>query len=319
MCRPSIIISLLVECHIAFSYSLLFVLYNVNYCKTDVVPSCLFINYVECILFVIFHVMLLSFWYFYEKLIVILYVWIETSINWTWTWTLKGVIFPDMSINICGASPRKPYNVGETIFLFLAALKSPDSMLQIDIQFANYLPPPPKKEMMESLKFSFPSVFFFASWAINDLRLYTGNVMTHHICDLGERPINTPPPLPPPPPADTQQLFVNHNWQDRAIRERFIMLLRNTTAVVLITLGFMTFRVWHELDSGKSWAETTAVVLSTIGFMTLGVWHERDIDSNLKWGTIPHSCYKVSWGTLSNETFRNARQRLKQSVFFYRE
>ena len=60
----------------------------------------------------------------------------------------------------CGASPRKPHNVGETIFFFLAALNSPDSMLQIDIQFANYLPPPPKKEMMESLKFSFPSVFF---------------------------------------------------------------------------------------------------------------------------------------------------------------
>ena len=39
-------------------------------------------------------------------------------------------------------------------------------MLQIDIQFANYLPPPPQKEMIESLKFSFPSVFL-ASWAIN--------------------------------------------------------------------------------------------------------------------------------------------------------
>ena len=67
---------------------------------------------------------------------------------------------------ICGASPRNPYNVGKTIFFFLADLNSPDSMLQINILFANYLPPPPKKEMMESLKFSFPSVFL-ASWAIN--------------------------------------------------------------------------------------------------------------------------------------------------------
>ena len=29
------------------------------------------------------------------------------------------------------------------------------------------------------------------------------------------------------------------------------MLLRNTTAVVIIRLGFMTFRVWHERDSGR--------------------------------------------------------------------
>ena len=73
-------------------------------------------------------------------------------------------------VYICGASPRKPY-VGETIFFSLADLNSPDSLLQIDIQFANYLPPPPKKEMMESLKFSFPSVFP-ASWAINNARCH---------------------------------------------------------------------------------------------------------------------------------------------------
>ena len=41
-----------------------------------------------------------------------------------------------------------------------------------------------------------------------------------------ERPINSQ--------ADTHQLFVEHDWQNRAIREQFIMLLRNTTAVVLI-------------------------------------------------------------------------------------
>ena len=30
------------------------------------------------------------------------------------------------------------------------------------------------------------------------------------------------------------------------------MMLRNTTAVVTIMLGFMTFGVWHEWDSGKA-------------------------------------------------------------------
>ena len=30
------------------------------------------------------------------------------------------------------------------------------------------------------------------------------------------------------------------------------MLLHNTTAVIIITLGFMTFRFWHEWDSGKA-------------------------------------------------------------------
>ena len=72
----------------------------------------------------------------------------------------------------------------------------------------------------------------------------------------------------------------------------------------------MTFGVWHERDSGKAGAETTAVVLITLGIMTLGVRHERDsgivegggrfsqtreLKSNLKWGTISHSCFKV-WG-----------------------
>ena len=71
--------------------------------------------------------------------------------------------------------------VWETKFFFLADLNSPDSMLQIDIQFANYLPSSPSKEMMESLKFSFPNVFSCFFGYSYDLRLYTGNVMTHHI------------------------------------------------------------------------------------------------------------------------------------------
>ena len=53
-------------------------------------------------------------------------------------------------------------------------------------------------------------------------------------CGLGDRPILTSQ-------ADTHQLFVDHD-----------MLLRNTTAVVIITLGRMTFGAWHERDSGKA-------------------------------------------------------------------
>ena len=58
------------------------------------------------------------------------------------------------------------------------------------------------------------------------------------------------------------------------------MMLRNTTAVVLITLpGFMAFEVWHERDSRKGGgAETTAVVHNTFGCMTLSVWSKRDSD-----------------------------------------
>ena len=44
----------------------------------------------------------------------------------------------------------------------------------------------------------------------------------------------------------THQLFVDHDWQDRAIREQFIMPLCNTTAVVPIRLG-----LWP-LESGTS-------------------------------------------------------------------
>ena len=63
------------------------------------------------------------------------------------------------------------------------------------------------------------------------------------------------------------------------------VLLRNTTVFTLITLGFMTFGVWHERDSGKAGAETTAVVLITLGLMTLGVRHERD-SGIVEWGSF---------------------------------
>ena len=61
------------------------------------------------------------------------------------------------------------------------------------------------------------------------------------------------------------------------------MLLCNTTAVVLIALGLMTFAVWQELKSGKvcvcvggGGQKPQNVVLIAFGPMTLGVGHERD-------------------------------------------
>ena len=42
---------------------------------------------------------------------------------------LKNVLIGMLIVSICGASSRKPYNVGEKIFFFLADLNSPDSKL----------------------------------------------------------------------------------------------------------------------------------------------------------------------------------------------
>ena len=77
-------------------------------------------------------------------------------------------------------------------------------------------------------------------------------------CGLGERPNALAPQ------ADTCTTANCGPWltEQGHIREQFIMLLRNTTALVIIMLGFMTFGVWHEWDSGKGGgggAETTAV------------------------------------------------------------
>ena len=52
--------------------------------------------------------------------------------------------------------------------------------------------------------------------------------------------------LTPRQVRSTLQLFVDHDWHDTAIRERFIY------AVVIITLGLMTFGVWYEWDSGNA-------------------------------------------------------------------
>ena len=44
------------------------------------------------------------------------------------------------------------------------------------------------------------------------------------------------------------QLFVDQGHAESGL----FMLLRNTMAIAIITLGFMTFEVWHERDSGKA-------------------------------------------------------------------
>ena len=66
------------------------------------------------------------------------------------------------------------------------------------------------------------------------------------------------------PQGDAYQQFVDHDWQNIPIREQFIMLLRNSPAFAIITLGFTTFGVWHERKSGKAGTETTAVGLITL-------------------------------------------------------
>ena len=43
--------------------------------------------------------------------------------------------------------------------------------------------------------------------------------------------------------------------QNDANQLHVVILLRNTTYMVLITLGFMTSGVWHEHDSGMAGAE----------------------------------------------------------------
>ena len=53
-------------------------------------------------------------------------------------------------------------------------------MLQIDIQFANYLPSSPSNNDGK-LEIHLPECFSCFLGYSYDLRLYTGNVMTHHI------------------------------------------------------------------------------------------------------------------------------------------
>ena len=115
------------------------------------------------------------------------------------------------------------------------------------------------------------------------------------------------------PQADTHQLFVDHDWQDGAIRRHFIMLLCNTTAVVLIiimiTLVLATFGVWQSEIAAKrgGGAETTVVVLIILldlwpperdsgiagggggreGQTILGIFSNERAESNWKWERYP--------------------------------
>ena len=82
-----------------------------------------------------------------------------------------------------------------------------------------------------------------------------------HDENLSFRQINTLTKSDPPPP-DMWIKYValvrgpwtpdrytaassGHVWQDSPIRKQFIILLRNNTTVVLITLGFVAFGVWQ--------------------------------------------------------------------------
>ena len=70
---------------------------------------------------------------------------------------------------ICGASSRKPYNLGEKIFIFLADLNSPDSKIYKIYNLPYFIVRKIQKlsdRKLESCmaQFSFPSVFL-AFWA----------------------------------------------------------------------------------------------------------------------------------------------------------
>ena len=86
------------------------------------------------------------------------------------------------------------------------------------------------------------------SWYPNFKRVSFPRPVNQLYSSLGDRPINPPPPPP-------RQICTSCLWTmiDRTgpSESGWVMVLRNTTAVVIIMLGFMTYRVWHEQDSGK--------------------------------------------------------------------
>ena len=103
-------------------------------------------------------------------------------------------------------------------------------------------------------------------------------------CSLGERSIN--------PQADMHQLFLDHDWQDRAIWEWF-----NTTAVVIIMLGFMTLGVWHKRDSGKVGSRNFWLSLTS----ELKVRCETPLCFTM-WGTLPNEIFAIHSTTTSTTT-----------------
>ena len=68
------------------------------------------------------------------------------------------------------------------------------------------------------------------------------------------------------------------------------MLLPNTTAVVIITLGFMNFGVWHEGESGKAVGGGAEIVGD---FLKL---------ESSKWGCQTPLCV-TNGGTLTHDLF----------------
>ena len=83
---------------------------------------------------------------------------------------------------MCGASPRKPYNVGETIVFFLADLSEFSRFYASNRYTICQLPSLlPLQRNDGKLEIQFPECFSCFLGYSYDLRLYTGNVMTHHI------------------------------------------------------------------------------------------------------------------------------------------
>ena len=92
---------------------------------------------------------------------------------------------------------------------------------------------------------------------------------------------------PPPPHTHTHiQLHTSCLWlmiDSTGTLEQFIMLLHNTTVLFSLCLA-----LWPS-ESGVSKIVAWG-----------GGGGRKLLKSNLKWGTIPHSCFKV-WGILSNK------------------
>ena len=80
-----------------------------------------------------------------------------------------------MCVCVCVASPRKPYKVGETIFIFFGRSEFYASNRYTICQLPSLLPLQRNDGML-------PECFSCFLGYSYDLRLYTGNVMTHRIC-----------------------------------------------------------------------------------------------------------------------------------------
>ena len=95
------------------------------------------------------------------------------------------------------------------------------------------------------------------------------------------------------------------------------MLLRNTTAVVVITLGFMTFGVWQERDNGNAGAENVADFLKRelIVYQIAIPSQTRDlryVDINV----LHHNVFSIP--VISQMTKDGPLQELFQQLFRYR-